>query len=132
MGLEGAVEITDYLPYWDVAPYINVAEVGLMLSSEKMENYRLTLPYKIIDFMACGVPFIGSKLPQVEQIVKEENCGVLVDSTDIEGIAKAMGEILTDKKNAEELGRNGLKAVEGEYSWGRIEERLAGIFEALN
>jgi glycosyltransferase involved in cell wall biosynthesis len=84
-----------------------------MLSDEKMENYRLTLPNKIIDYMACGKPFIGSRLPQVEKIVTDEGCGVLVDSSDTIQISNAILDLLNNNKMAKKMGANGIKAVAG-------------------
>ncbi|UCH88176.1 MAG: glycosyltransferase family 4 protein [Thermoplasmata archaeon] len=131
MGLTDCVEVTGYMPYWDVAPYVNLAEVGLMLSSEDMPNYRLTLPNKIMDYMACGKPFIGSKLPQVQKIVEEEHCGILVDSMKPDQIASAMLELLNDRSKARKMGERGLKAVSGNYSWEAIEKRLIKIYKGL-
>jgi glycosyltransferase involved in cell wall biosynthesis len=131
MGLSGSVEVTKYLPYWEVAPYINIAEVGLMLSREDMENYRLTLPNKIMDYMACGKPFVASRLPQVEKIVEEHQCGLLVDSRNPDQIAGAVLEILQNQSRSERMGARGLKAVAGPYSWNGIRDRLIGIYEKL-
>jgi len=128
LGLVGSVEITSYLPYWEVAKYINAAELGIMLSSPEQENYRLTLPNKIIDYMACGIPFIGTPLPQVQKIIQEEKCGVLVKSLEPAHVAEAIKEILSDETASKEMGRRGLEAIRTKYSWKAVETDLNRIF----
>jgi glycosyltransferase involved in cell wall biosynthesis len=131
LGLSDSVEITGYLPYWEVSQYINTADVGLMLSRETMENYNLTLPNKVIDYMACGIPFVASRLKQVEKIVSEEECGILVDSTNPKEISDAVLRLFKNPEEARAMGKRGLEGVKSTYSWAGIEQELNKIYDGI-
>ena len=56
---------------------------------------------------------------------------MIVDPTKPEEIAEAFDRLLSDPQLCKELGENGVRAVREEYHWGKMEERLLGIYARL-
>ncbi len=81
--------------------------------------------------MACGLPVVASNFPEISRVVKEADCGILVDPTDVGEIADAIVYMLEHPEEAMMMGENGRRAVEVKYNWERMEERLLELYEGL-
>jgi len=57
-------------------------------------NHRLTTPNKLFEAMAAGVPAVVSDLPGMSAVVRDADSGILIDPTDVAGIAAAISQIL--------------------------------------
>jgi glycosyltransferase involved in cell wall biosynthesis len=68
---------------------------------------------------------------EVGRIVREADCGILVDVTRPEAIASAIRRLLADPQEAARLGRNGRRLVEEKYNWQHEEKVLLDAFAAL-
>lgn len=80
-------------------------------------NDAMAYPIKVFEYMAAGIPVIASDFPVYKEIVESNNCGICVDPLDIDAITKAIEIIKENKAYADELRKNGRKAVEEKYNW---------------
>lgn len=99
-----------------VAQALGDARAGLVIL-RPVEHEMLTLPIKLFEYMAAGLPVIASDFPVWRAIVEGANCGLLVDPLDDQAIAEAMRWILDHPEEAEAMGRRGRAAVEQQYNW---------------
>ena len=56
---------------------------------------------------------------------------ICVDSLNPEEIANAIRWIIEHPAEAEQMGRNGRKAVQERYDWGMEENKLLNLYESL-
>ncbi|RME46707.1 MAG: glycosyltransferase family 1 protein, partial [Caldilineae bacterium] len=73
--------------------------------------------------LSAGLPVIASHFPRWKEVVEGNDCGLTVDPTRPQEIARAMDELLSQPARRRQMGRNGLKAVQTRYNWqtqGRI------------
>jgi glycosyltransferase involved in cell wall biosynthesis len=94
-------------------------------------NYLEALPVKMFEYMSAGIPVISSNFPLWKEIIEGNNCGLTVDPKDPKQISSAIEKLLSDEKQAEELGKNGRKAVEEVYNWGIEEKKLFNTYEEI-
>lgn len=79
-----------------------------------------------IEAAACGRPVVvGDSGGSREALVHGET-GLLVDGSDVEGVADALATLLEDPAYALRLGKTGRARVEREHTWPRVAEKLAG------
>jgi len=132
---------TGFVNYNEVPNYIAAADVAVAPYNPKgfkyMEKYGFYFsPIKIFEYMACAKPIITTNVEIVRDIIKENQCGILVEPGNVDEIAHAIEHLLKDKKKAEEMGRNGRKAVLKSYSWdkisGQIYESMKGILRGTD
>jgi glycosyltransferase involved in cell wall biosynthesis len=90
------------------------------------------MPHKLFDYMRESKPVIvpGFSL-EVERIVRESECGLLVDVTNPQAIADAALQLLRDPELSARLGANGRNAVEEKYNWQAEEKVLLEAFARL-
>ncbi|MHB1041647.1 MAG: glycosyltransferase family 4 protein [Eubacteriales bacterium] len=101
------VIVTGWLSYIEMPKYIWLAKVGLAIVKPANYSYQISVPFKLLEQMACGLPVIAPKgLPEVERIVRTAECGLLVDANDPSQIADAVIQLLQDEKTRSTMGEN--------------------------
>ncbi|WPD21314.1 MAG: glycosyltransferase [Candidatus Electrothrix scaldis] len=103
--------------------YINSFDVGLMPLADD-EWARGKCAFKLIQYMACGVPVIASRVGANIDVVQSDN-GVLVRTED-EWI-KALRKMRNQPLMRQQMGRAGRRRIEDKYSLQRNVPLLAGI-----
>ena len=78
--------------------------------------------------MAAGLPVICSDEPLWVEEVESVNAGICVNPEDVNAIRAAIAKLLTDRELAQEMGRNGRRAVETKYTWEREAEKLIAFY----
>lgn len=84
--------------------------------------------YKLIQYMACGVPVVASPVGVNVEIVNENRCGQLAES--VSDWAESLIGILSSRSLQSELGMAGREAVDQKYSLQVQAPVLAGIFRS--
>ena len=92
---------------------------------------RETSPMKLFEYMAAGIPVVASDFPLWRKIVEDAKAGMVVDPLNPQAIAAAVEQLISDTALAEEMGRNGRKAVEEQYNWNHEEKELLKIYQSL-
>jgi glycosyltransferase involved in cell wall biosynthesis len=105
------------VPPDQVIDYAASADIGVSPIVPSCLNYRYSLPNKLFQYMAAGIPVVASDFPQVREIVESAGCGVLVDATRPRAIAEAIEHIGSDPVEAKAMGARGRAAVEARYHW---------------
>ncbi|HBF35174.1 TPA: hypothetical protein DDW35_11500 [Candidatus Sumerlaeota bacterium] len=88
------------------------AEESDASDTTSMEEIRLLM----LDTMAMGKPIVATRLPETEEIVSDEECGLLVSPNDPDAFADAIATLLNNKTRAQQMGWAGRKRVEAEFS----------------
>jgi glycosyltransferase involved in cell wall biosynthesis len=99
-----------------VARILSESRAGLVVLKPVLHE-TLTLPIKLFEYMAAGVPVISSDFPVWREIVENAGCGLLVDPLDLDAIVAAMRWMIEHPDEAEDMGRRGRRAVEQRYNW---------------
>lgn len=106
------------------------AVVGLVVL-QPTANYFYSLPIKMFEYMAAGLPFVASNFPLWKRIVEENGCGICVDSGKADEVRAAVKELLDNPSRAQSMGRKGREAVEKKYNWDIEKEKLMKLYQML-
>jgi phosphatidylinositol alpha-mannosyltransferase len=79
---------------------------------------------------ACATPVVASDISGYRGVMEPE-AGLLVPPGEPAALADAIAALLADEPRREELGRAARAIAQERYSWDRIAQRLAEIYEAL-
>jgi glycosyltransferase involved in cell wall biosynthesis len=119
--------------------YLNRVEVASILKKSKIgvvtfysiPNHIDSQPNKMFEYMSAGIPVVSSNFPLWKEIVEGNNCGLIVDPKDPKEISSAIEKLLSNDNLAEEMGKNGKKAVFKKYNWGIEEKKLLDIYREI-
>ncbi|MBI9032687.1 glycosyltransferase [bacterium] len=82
----------------DLHKILDQVKIGFVTLTDTFFNNYLTSPLKIFDYLSKQIPVIGSKLPTIEEVIKDNNNGFLYELGKEEEIAKKIDKLLTDDK----------------------------------
>jgi glycosyltransferase involved in cell wall biosynthesis len=89
-----------------------------------------TVPNKLFDYMAGGLPVAVSSAKPLKRIVTETGCGVTFRSGDASSCASALAELSSPAK-WQYCSTAGVKAVASKYNWSMDAERLRRVFDTI-
>jgi glycosyltransferase involved in cell wall biosynthesis len=80
------------------------------------ESCNTTIPNKLFDYMAMGLPVIVSNMPPTERVVLQEACGEVFQDRNAGDLARCIRG-LSDSRVRMIKGLNALAAVQKRYHW---------------
>ena len=90
--------------------------VGLMVLSNIPEFYNGTSPNKFFDYLACGLPIINNYPGWLAELIKENNCGLVVNPEDPVAFADALIKLSKDSLLTSRMGENSYKISKEKFS----------------
>lgn len=87
--------------------------------------------YVCAEAMACGLPVIASRTGGLEEIVEEEQSGVLVEPGNVAELAQAVVSLLRDPERCARLGVSARKRIVEQFSSPVIAVRMAGLYQEI-
>lgn len=130
LSLESAIEAPGELPWMEFGKVEATGQIGL-ICSQPIPNHMLSLSNKLYTYMACGLAVIGMKDSETDKILNRYNCGIGVDTTMPEEIAKAIVYLAEHPEERKRMARNGRKAIEEELGWHRMEEKIKMLYSEI-
>jgi glycosyltransferase involved in cell wall biosynthesis len=95
---------------------LNGATAGLSLLHDE-DNYRVSMPTKVIEYMAHGIPVITTPLPLAAELVETNECGVVVPFQDPQAAADALISLNADESTRLRWGANGHASALADWNW---------------
>ena len=106
------------------------SRMGIVLYQPAANHYKAQ-PVKMFEYMAAGLPVVASNFLLWQDIVAKNQCGICVEPTNPAQVSEACNKLLNDPGLAEEMGRNGRKAVETVYNWEKEKQVLLKLYQDL-
>lgn len=116
------------LPLKDVYSYIKAADIG-MCTLHPTENYKQSIPIKVLEYMACEVPIILSNFDYWKNLFGE--VGPYVDPLNPQSIAEAVEYFIENKELISKIGRRNKEIFLKEFSWDAEERKLIDLYNKI-
>ncbi len=110
----GNVTLKGWVDFKYISLYIKCCSVGL-IPHRSTEHTNTTIPNKIFDYMAFGLPVLASDTLPMKRIVEDANCGLVFRADNTQSFIEAV--LKMHSINRKILGLNGKRAVEKLYNW---------------
>jgi glycosyltransferase involved in cell wall biosynthesis len=85
----------------------------------------------ILEANERGVPVVEPRIGSYPELVGATGGGVLYDPKDAGGLARALGDLLSDEPRRATLGRKGRESVERSFSLGTMAQRMTDLYRTL-
>lgn len=121
----------DGVPYQEIIKGTMSADLTIALYDPDIPNNKYASPNKLFEAMASEIPIIVNENTSMANIVKNENCGVIIPFRNKEALKESISCLKEDRDLQQKLGNNGRKAYENKYKWTIMEERLINIYNQV-
>ena len=112
----GLLRWRGFVPNDQAMPMLDGALAGLSLLHDE-PNFRHSLPTKVVEYMARGVPVVTTPLPAAEKLARGHECGFVVPFGAPRAAADAMLGLDGDISLRAEMGRRGHEAAQRSLGW---------------
>ncbi|MCL2680115.1 MAG: glycosyltransferase family 4 protein [Coriobacteriia bacterium] len=130
MALQQTVKVIPPVAPFEVVAAAEDYDVGIINSLAKDENFLVTLPNKLFDYMCAGLAIASSNLPPIAEIVQKESCGIVYEQKGVEHTAQVLGDLVADREQIMRMKEASLAAA-GQYAWARQAEKLVDLYGDL-
>ncbi len=126
---EGLVRWPGFVPNDRALPMIDGALAGLSLLQDEA-NFRHSLPTKVVEYMARGVPVVTTPLPAAADLATQYECGFVVPFGDPRAAADAVLMLAGDASLRAKMGSRGHEAALSSLGWNADAEAFVSQLEA--
>ena len=106
------------------------SKVGLA-PLHKVNRHKKSMPNKLFEYMAAGLPIIASDFETWEEFMKNPTCGRFVDPTNPHEIADQIQWLFENRTCAASIGKNAREVVKTQYNWESQEETLINLYRSI-
>lgn len=128
LGITSLVSFLGYVPNADALRALGDADVGVVPHVPN-ESWNSTIPNKLFDYMAAGLPVLTSNAIPAARVVSEAGAGEVFRHGDVDDLVAALGR-LGDATRRARQGAAGRKAVLDRLNWDADAARLLGAMDA--
>src|SRR6516225_1170861 len=105
-----------FVPNDEAMPMLDGALAGLSLLYDE-PNFRHSMPTKVVEYMARGVPVVTTPLPAAAELARGHECGFVVPFGDPAAAADAVLELDRDFSLRAKMGRRGHATAYSSLGW---------------
>ena len=121
----------DGVPYEEIIKGTLSADMTIALYDPNIPNNKYASPNKLFEAMASKIPIIVNENTSMADIVKKENCGMVIPYGDENALKNSISLLKDNPSLKKRLGDNGRIAYEKKYKWSIMENRLVNIYNQV-
>jgi glycosyltransferase involved in cell wall biosynthesis len=107
------------------------ADVLIATYDPAIPNHRYSSPNKVFEAMLLGKPIIVAQDTNMDLIIQQADCGLVVPYGDISALESALLCLQSDPELRQRLGQNARQAYDSTYSWKIMQDRLLSVYKQV-
>jgi len=104
-------------------PFFHLLNSHFLVLPSRHEGF----PNAVLEAMSVGLPVISFNIPGLDQLVIENQTGILVEPFDVKSLGLAIDKLASDRDLRILLGRNAQRKSK-DYSWGNVADEFSRAF----
>lgn len=129
-GVTDQVHYSGILSHQDALALESRASIG-MATLLPIQNSVNSLPIKVFECMALGLPIVYSNFPLLQAYIGNCGVGLAVDPEKPEQIADALESLVKDPGMAVSMGQSAKRAVAEKFNWANEGKRLSALYREI-
>lgn len=119
------------MPKAELSNIVCCADIGMQILANIPAFYYGTSPNKFFDYITAGRPVLNNYPGWLADIIKENNCGVVVEPNNPEAFADGIIHLADNPKLREELGCNARRLAEKEFDRNKLGHQFVDFIEHI-
>jgi glycosyltransferase involved in cell wall biosynthesis len=91
----------------------------------------MSMPNKIFEYMAGGLPLVSSIQGELVQILKDRDCGLSYHSDSVDELCRAIRTLKNDEAHRVRMGQNARRLLEDEFSTEKVFQKISAHLQAV-
>ena len=96
-----------------------------------ISNHRESSPNKLFEYMALGLPSIVTDFPSWREFLDPVGTSLTVDPRDPRELARKISWIISNRSEAEQMGKRGQQAAREQFNWMSESRKLIALYSTL-
>jgi colanic acid biosynthesis glycosyl transferase WcaI len=113
-----------------IISFINIASV-CVIPIRDSRNIDMTYPSKLFEFWSCQRPVICSSKGETANLINRAKAGIAILPDDSTALTEAIMYLFNNPDLAKQMGINGRRLVEKEFSYRNVAERLTHVIQTM-
>jgi len=130
LGLSERVHFIPTVALADLPGYTASADIGVQPIENTCLNHFTTDSNKLFEYLIAGLPVVATDFPEIRRIVRHHDTGLLVQSGDDAGLARALNTLVQDSRLRLRLADNSRIAAT-QLNWEGQEEQLLQLYNRV-
>ena len=84
-----------------------------------------------VEAMACGTPVVGSAVGGIQYTVRDGETGFLVPPKNPQALARRLRDLFQQPQLLRDMGRAGIRRANSLFTWKRVTEMVAELYEEV-
>lgn len=127
-GLSDRVHFRPPVPFDDIVPSANMADIGYFVHKDLSPQKRFALPNKFFEYVMAGLALCVSDLPEMARLVRQYDLGRLVADYDESAIAAVINGF--DRESIDYYKKRSREAAL-ELNWDTEKTRMLSLYESV-
>ncbi|MFZ4125055.1 MAG: asparagine synthase-related protein, partial [Rickettsiales bacterium] len=127
VGVEDRLIIEPAVPFKDIIPAANRADIGYFVHEDLSAQRRFTLPNKFFEYVMAGLALCVSDLPEMARLVKQYEVGQLVSDCDPKAVAEVINRF--DRAMIDTMKQRSIDAAKT-LNWEAEKARMLKLYES--
>jgi len=128
-GLNPIVHFLAPVPSASLLATIAQADIGSALTLPLSWSYEFSLPNRLFECLAAGLPVIASDLTEIGALIRKHKVGILVPPGSVSSLVASLEGVVADPKHRFDLRQAVQVAVTGSLNWHSEEKILIGLYD---
>ena len=130
LGVSDHVHLPGIIPWDRVPSFLATGDLFVLPSVRDSAGNMDGLPTALIEALGLGKPVVASRLGGVPLVVQDGKNGLLCGPGDPGALAEAIVRLLNDPVQRKRLGQAARAAIEQDFTWAKVVQRLGLLFES--
>jgi glycosyltransferase involved in cell wall biosynthesis len=128
--LEETVTLLEPCHPYEVMASAAQHDIGIINSLPMDENFMVTLPNKLFDYMCAGLAVASTDLPPIKEIINREACGITYTQRGIKHTQEILRALISRPDEISRMKQAALKAAPY-YAWPAQAKKLIQLYQQL-
>lgn len=104
--LDNKVFILGRKDFQTMMKYTRGASLGISIDKPTNQNYKISLPNKIFEYINTATPILSSQLTEIAKIIDQYHVGIYIQSYEPKILAKQINDILANEQLLDTISKN--------------------------
>ena len=131
LDLNGSATFTGFLPHDEIPSILNAADIAVAPYAKISDENFLGSSMKLVEYMASGLAVIATDNGQINDVIRNEDNGLLVPAGDVNALARAIVRLIQDPGYCQMIGTQARQDILRVYSWQTYISRMETLYGAV-